>query len=333
MSKLNGVYICPTGIGLKKAGDAAFNPGVKLLAKCTENLIVNPNSVNASDIMELPENGWYTEGSCIDRFLEGEINLQKPKTQNKILMIVNSPVMPVNINGMNQGIWGLGANIEVLGLNTPLRMKTKINSDGSAGGEFTGADELIEQVKNCRKNFDCIALHTFIECPADVASYYFSNGGVNPWGAVEAIVSKYLSNALNKQVVHAPSENESTKVYTRLAVQPHMAPEIVSNCFLFCILKGLHRAPRLVNRGIFGGNVLRNEDIDFLVTPHGCWGRPHEAACKLGIPIIVVEEDTTIFSDGFEYPSYKNLIFVKNYLECAGLLQCMNAGIDHHLIL
>ena len=63
-------------------------------------------------------------------------------------------------------------------------------------------------------------------------------------------------------------------------VSPGIAPEVVSVSYIHCLLKGLHKAPRI-------GEQLQNTDVDYLVSPIGCWGRPHEAARKVGIPIIV----------------------------------------------
>ena len=49
--------IIPTGLNCALGGDAAYAPGIKLIAACCDKLIVNPNAVNASDINEIPNNG------------------------------------------------------------------------------------------------------------------------------------------------------------------------------------------------------------------------------------------------------------------------------------
>ena len=72
--------------------------------------------------------------------------------------------------------------------------------------------------------------------------------------------------------------------------------------------------------------------MDFLLTPHGCWGRPHIACQENNIPIIVVKENTTCFSENFSYDG-KKAIFVENYLEAAGLIMAMNSGVDYRTIL
>ncbi|KKL48567.1 hypothetical protein LCGC14_2324210 [marine sediment metagenome] len=63
--------------------------------------------------------------------------------------------------------------------------------------------------------------------------------------------------------------------------------------------------------------------IAVMISPDGCWGRPHIACEEAGIPIVEVLENKTIFSDNTAY----NMIQVDNYLEAAGLLMSMRAGV------
>lgn len=338
MNNLNGVLIIPTGLGCTIGGDAAANPHVKLIASVCKNLIVNPNAVNASDINELPENALYVEGSTIDRLLSKKIGLRKVKTHNRILMVVNKPLAPANVNSKNAGIWGLGAEVEIEVLNKPLVMKASFEDDGTAGGYYLGAKELVEQVKD--RQFDALAIQTPIKCDENLSEYYWRNGGVNPWGGIEAKVSHFISQKLNKPVAHAPIEtvDGEGQTYLKQIVGVTMAPEIISNTYTFCILKGLHKSPQLVvpyPKNDFE-DVLTNRNIDFLLTPHGCWGAPHEAAWKNGIPIIVVENNRTCFSDTFDYPymdlGKRRIIFVKNYLEATGVIKGLESGVDITLL-
>ena len=328
MININGVMIIPTGLGCLQGGDAAFNPGVKLISQCCNRLIINPNAINASDVNEMPSNCLYTEGSTIDRFLEGEINLQEIKIYNKILCVVNSPACHANRNAVNAGIWGLGADITLLELTTPLIMTACINEDGTAGGTVIGWETLVEQVTDL--DYDVLAIHTPIDCPPEIANNYWKNGGVNPWGRCEAVLSKLLSAALNKQAVHAPVEFLETPLYNSLTVKQSMAPEIISTTYAFCIFKGLHHAP--IIDITCNQNNISNKDIDFLVSPMNCWGRPHEACKNNNIPIIIVKENTTCLKN-IIYPDYKSIIFVENYLEAAGVIMCMNAGINYKTII
>ena len=98
--------------------------------------------------------------------------------------------------------------------------------------------------------------------------------------------------------------------------------------FIHCILKGLNKAPKLVcvdtNRK--SRDMLGYEDVDLLISPMGCFGRPHKACIDKGIPIMVVRENKTAlnnFEDGDD-----RFIFVDNYIEAAGMIMCMKAGVD-----
>lgn len=330
---LNGVLIIPTGLSCKYGGDAAYLPGIKLIASCVNKLIANPNACNASDINEMATNVLYTEGSTIDRFLEGTINLKETKTHNKILCVVNSPVTPGSINATNAGIWGLGAEIALLELTTPLRLKAFVNDDGSAGGEVIGWKELVDQVRDL--DFDILTIHTNIECDQEVADKYWRGEiEVNPWGKCESMLSKLVSSALNKQAVHSPIDFLQDNLYNKQIVKVSQSPEIISNTYAFCMFKGGHRAP-LIDPDLDSRN-LSYKDIDFLLTPIDCWGRPHEACFNSGIPIIIVRDNTTCFKN-FQYPEKTNgsskLIWVNNYLEAAGVIMSMVAGVDYRTII
>ncbi len=312
---MNTVMIIPTGIGCEIGGHAGdANPVAKLLGSVSDILVVHPNVVNASDINEIPNNALYVEGSILDRFLEEKIELQFVKN-NKILLAVNMPLRNETINAVSASRVTLGINIEIIVLNTPLEMiATKEN--GEATGVVKGWKELVEQVKEY--HFDALAITSAITVSEEIAKNYLENGGVNPWGGVEAKASRLIATALNKPVAHGPMDtehNEWTKTYNPI-VDPRMAPELVSVCYLQSVLKGLHKAPRI-------GQGLSVNDIDVLISPYGCWGRPHEACYKKGIPIIMVIENGTILNKPFKH----NTIIVESYLEAVGVIKAMEIGI------
>ena len=98
-----------------------------------------------------------------------------------------------------------------------------------------------------------------------------------------------------------------------------MAAEMVSVAYLHCILKGLHKAPR-----IDYNNGLSVDDIDFLITPINCVGEPHYACLAAGIPVIAVRENKNVLND--EMPP--EFIITDNYIEAAGILIAYKAGIN-----
>lgn len=318
---MNVVLLIPTGIGCEIGGHAGdANPVAKLIGACCDKLIIHPNVVNASDVNEMPDNALYVEGSILDRFLSGEIKLREVH-QNKILVAVNSPVTADSINAINAGRATIGIDADIIELKTPLQMIATMEN-GCATGIVNGWQELIKQV--AIYDFDALAIHTPITVDRQVALNYFQHGGVNPWGGVEAKASKLIATALNKPVAHAPidtvtiDDKELYFIHEKI-VDTRIAVEAISRCYLHCVLKGLHRAPRIEN---INGNGLSCNDIDFMLSPHGCIGIPHNACILNRIPVIVVKENTTVFSE----LNYR-FTYVENYLEAAGLITAYRAGI------
>lgn len=317
---MNVVLIVPTGIGCEIGGHAGdASPVAKLIGKCCDKLITHPNVVNASDINEMPENTLYVEGSILDRFLRGEIYL-KEVFYNKILLVVNQPSIPDTINAMNAARMTIGADIEIVELKTKLSM-TGFYKNGKADGKVDGWIELCDQIKN--HSYDALAIQSDIRVDKITKLNYLRNGGVNPWGGIEAITSKLIADKLDKPVAHSPftdwSKREDDLCDFFEIVDSRMAAEMVSVAYLHCILKGLHKAPR-----IDYNNGLSVDDIDFLITPINCVGEPHYACLAAGIPVIAVRENKNVLND--EMPP--EFIITDNYIEAAGILMAYKAGIN-----
>lgn len=317
---MNVVMIIPTGIGCEIGGHAGdANPYAKLLSSCCDNLIIHPNVVNASDINEMTENMWYTEGSILDRFLRGEIFIQRPY-YNKILLAVNNPIDNDTINAANAAKATIGADIEVVELDTPLTMTGYYDENRKATGHVTGWLELVDQLQEY--DFDALGLQTLIDIDIQTKLDYLKYGGVNPWGGVEAIASRLVAEKLDKPVAHAPyvnwKEESQDLVGFDQVVDHRMAAEMVSLCYIHCVFKGLHRAPRIdYEKG------MSVDDVDFLITPIDCYGPPHQACEENDVCIIAVEENTNVC--GGVTPN--GAIRAKTYLEAVGLLQSYKAGV------
>jgi len=310
---MNIVMIIPTGIGCEIGGHCGDgNVVARLLGQCCDTLVLHPNVVNASDLNEMPPNSLYVEGSQLDLFLQGKTFLQEVHS-NKVLVVVNKADYQ-SINAVSAARISLGIDAEILELKTPLTMVAKF-VDGLATGDVEGWEELVEQVLPL--DFNALAIATPITVDKDVMTTYFESGGVNPVGGVEAKASKLIARKIGKPVAHGPVDyalNELKEI-----VDPRIAVETITENFIHCILKGLHKAPRLnARRG------LSVDDIDCMVSPYGCFGPPHEACLKAGIPVIVVRENKSVLT----HPEHEKFIYVANYLEAAGLIMAMRAGID-----
>ena len=309
---MNVVMIIPTGIGCEIGGHCGDgNAPARLLGACCDNLVLHPNVVNASDLNEMPENALYVEGNHLDRFLEGKLFLEKVKS-NKVLVVVNKADYQ-SINAVSAARATIGLDAEILELRAPLRLIARMEN-GVAGGDVINWKELVAQVKDLE--FDALGIATPITVDNEALAAYWRHGGVNPVGGVEAIATRLIGEALDKPCAHGPVDYALTGF--KEVVDPRIAVEIITENFIHCLLKGLHKAPRLSTR-----DGLSNRDVDCMVSPYGCFGAPHQACLDAGIPVIVVRENKSCL----KHPEHPKFIYVENYLEAAGMLMAMRAGV------
>ena len=115
-------------------------------------------------------------------------------------------------------------------------------------------------------------------------------------------------------------------------VDPRIASEAISSTFLMCVLKGLHKSPRIIrDSSIFGhAGIITNADISCLIIPDGCVGLPILAAMEQGIPVIAVRENKNRMQNCLEdYPFQPGKLFiVDNYLEAVGVMNALKAGVS-----
>jgi hypothetical protein len=115
-------------------------------------------------------------------------------------------------------------------------------------------------------------------------------------------------------------------------VEPRKAAEVISSTYLFCVLKGLNRAPRVVTNptGAYDPSMLSAEDISCLVIPDGCVGLPTLAAVQQGIPVIAVRNNTNLMRNDLAELPFRagQLKYAENYYEAAGMLAAMRHGVS-----
>lgn len=114
-------------------------------------------------------------------------------------------------------------------------------------------------------------------------------------------------------------------------VDPRKAAEMTSLTFFNSVLKGLQRSPRIVSdlAVMRDHSVLTASDVSVLVQPEGCLGLPTLAALEQGISVIAVRENTTCMRNRLGDLPWMEGQFrvVDNYLEAAGVMLAMRAGI------
>ena len=338
--QFNVVLVVPTGIGADiggHAGDAA--PVARLLGAACDTLITHPNVVNASDLNEMPDNGLYVEGSVLSRLLMGTVGLQRVRA-NRVLVIIDEhpDEMFVNLamNAVNAARTAFGLDCpRVVKLDPSIKLIAEYGASGSAVGRVEGLEILFDVLDEYRREYDAVAISSVISVPTTFHIDYFQSKGkmINPWGGVEAMLTHTVSTLYNVPSAHSPmlEAAEIANADTGI-VDPRMAAEAVSNAYLHCVLKGLHRSPRIVTDpiGMWHHSVLTAADISCLVIPDGCLGLPTLAALEQGIKVIAVRENKNLMQNDLSALPWATGQFycVDNYWEAAGVLTALKAGVS-----
>ena len=329
-NKFNVCFLIPTGIGCEIGGHAGDGtPVLKLIASSCDKVITHPNVVNASDINEMPKNTLYVEGSHLTQFLMGTIGLKETK-KNKVLVIIdgsNDKFIDLTINSVNSARVTLGLETEVICLKSKIKMKG-ILEENKAVGQISDLDFLINLLDKTKSQFDAIAISSVVNVPEGTHEIYSKSQGdmINPWGGVEAMLTHIVSSKYKKPSAHAPMfEDDKTANLVLGVVDPRIAPEIVSNTFFHCVLKGLYKAPKIV-RPEQGFSI---KDISAMVIPDNTLGLPVLAALHQGVKVIAVKNNNTMKNDLSLLPWRENQFFkCNNYFEANGILNCLKQGIS-----
>lgn len=338
--KFTAVLIVPTGIGAEIGGHAGDAMAVsRLIGAACDQLVTHPNVVNASDINELPEDALYVEGSILTRLLMGTVGLQPVRSNRTIVVIDNNEnetFTNAAINAVNAARATYGFICpKIIRLEPPLIMRSKYQASGRASGEIFGFERVLDVLLKERENYDAVAISSTIQVPLNYHQDYFDMDGkmINPWGGVEAMLTHAISSLLDVPSAHSPMfESELIANMDPGIVEPRMAAEAISLTFLQCILKGLHRSPRIVTDPIHisAPGIVSAADVSCLVIPDGCLGLPTIAALHQGIPVIAVRENKNLMQNDLSKLPWAAGQFhvVENYWEAVGVMTAIRAGLD-----
>ena len=338
--EFNIALVVPTGIGAEIGGHAGdAGPVARMLGELSDNLLLHPNVVNASDVNEMPDNTLYIEGSVLTRLLMGTVGLQRVRN-NRLLIVVAEHDDELFVNAAINAVNGARASFgllvtEIVRLQEPLYLNGGYSASGRAVGRIAGINGLMSVLDRRKGSFDAVAISSVIDVPKEAHQAYFDGEGtmVNPWGGVEATLTHLLSSVYSLPTAHSPMfESRDIANMDPGVVDSRMAAEAVSLTFLQCILKGLQKSPRIQagSTVMEDGNLLTAADVSCLVIPDGCLGLPTLAALEQGIPVIAVEENRNIMKNDLSVlPWPKGKFYrVSNYWEAAGVISSLRAGID-----
>ena len=336
--KFNAVLLVPTGIGAEVGGHSGDGgPLSRLLASTCDNLITHPNVVNAADINESPENALFVEGSVITRLLMGNVGLQKVRS-NRVMLVLDKHedkfIHECAINSASAARAALGLDCPlVVMMDKRVLMHSLYSTSGRAVGHIEYLERLCEVLQENRNQFDAVALSTLIKVPESFHKDYFHKSDmVNPWGGVEAMLTHTISLIFDVPSAHSPMQTSREIMNLDVGVvDPRKSAEAVSTTYLHCILKGLHKSPRIISNPSAHGNpgLLTATDISCLVIPDGCVGLPTLAALEQEIPVIAVKENKNRMKNNLEELPFApgKFFIVENYWEAVGVMNALKAGV------
>ena len=334
----NVVMLVPTGIGAAIGGHAGdATPAATLLSSVCDTLITHPNVFNASDIIQIPSNALYVEGSMITQLMMGSIGLRRVRN-NRLLVLIQAhqDTMFTNaaINSVNAARSSYGLNVSVVELDRRFRMCSEYTPSGGAAGRVEGIEHIYDLLDARQGEFDAVAITSVIELPPGLHENYYHLGDeiVNPWGGVEAMLTHAVSLRYRLPSAHAPMlESRAIAEVDFGVVDPRMAAEIISLAFFQCVLRGLQYSPKVASiSGSGPEDGIRVEDISCLVIPDGCIGLPTLAALANGIPVVAVRSNFNQMRNDLDALPWApgQLFHAENYLEATGVVAALRAGID-----
>ena len=337
-STFNVVMLVPTGIGAEIGGHAGdATPAATLLASVCDTLITHPNVLNASDIIQVPPNALYVEGSVLSRLVMGTVGLQRIRA-NRLLVVIQDHqdelLKNAAFNAVNAARSSYGLHVSrAVDIDPRFRMIAKHTAAGTAAGEVEGLEHLWDTLERYLGEYDAVAINSVIDVPAHYHRDYYEERGaiVNPWGGVEAILTHAVSSKYGVPAAHSPMfESREISEMDLGVVDPRMAAEVISATFLQSILRGLQHSPKLLTSGLESASTIAAKNIACLVIPDGCIGLPTLAALQQGIAVISVRENRNIMDNNLDHLPWRpgQFLQVDNYLEAAGLLVALRTGLD-----
>ena len=336
-SSFNVVMLVPTGIGAKIGGHAGdATPAAALLASVCDTLITHPNVLNASDIIQIPPNALYVEGSLNSQLMMGSIGLRRVRN-NRLLVLIQAHEDEVfrnaAVNSVNAARASYGLNANIAEIDPRFRMVSEYSPSGSASGRIEGFEHVYSLLDARIGEFDAVAITSVIELPRDLHENYYRLGDdvVNPWGGIEAMLTHALTLRYGLPAAHAPMLESRVVAETDFGVvDPRMAAEVISLAFLQCVLRGLQKSPAIATVTPEGdGSAIQSANISCLVIPDGCIGLPTRAALLNGIPVVAVRGNTNQMRNDLDSLPWRPNQFtrVENYLEAAGVVAALKVGI------
>ena len=333
----NVIMLVPTGIGAIVGGHAGdATTAATLLSSVCDTLITHPNVLNASDIIQIPANTLYVEGSMITQLMMGAVGLGRIRS-NRLLVLVQAHedqlFTNAAINSVNAARASYGLSASIAEIDPRFRMISEYTPSGAAAGRIDGIEYVYRLLDDRRGEFDAVAITSVIDLPLELHENYYRlvDEIVNPWGGVEAMLTHAVSLRYALPTAHAPMlECRAVAENDFGVVDPRTAAEVISLAFLQCVLRGLQTSPAITTMPLGTSSSIQPANISCMVIPDGCIGLPTLAALQNGIPVIAVRGNTNRMRNDLDLLPWQptQLFRVENYLEATGVVAALRAGME-----
>ena len=329
------ILVIPTGIGCDIGGFAGDGiPVAKLLASASGCLITHPNVMNGGSLSDIDERIFYVEGYSLDKFAKGEIGLKRVN-QQKIGIIfdcgIEKDLLVRHLQVADACIATLGINIDSY-VMTEESMNVVIENQlpGISGGYIKNPSTLIKAgEKLIKRGITAIAVVSKFpeEKNINELDLYREGKGIDPIAGAEAIISHLISKFFKIPCAHAPALEP---IQIKEDLDPRAAAEEIGYTFLPSVLRGLSKAPDLVDLSNSCERItLSAQEVEFVVVPSGALGGEAVLACmERDINVIAVKNKCILNVDNKKI-NYPNILEVDNYFEAAGILLCAREGINN----
>ena len=321
MDKPLVAFIVPTGINASIGGFAGDASTYVQKFSSFFRVITNPNVVNAGCFSGINENMLYVEGSGIDAFFEGKINLAPVSKPNKIGVVfdktIQTGILNVHINTINavKTVYGIDATTYVI-TDEPVGVEYSVDEYNISNGGVKNPRVLLKAAKELvKKGCNAIAVVcAFEDTPGDE----YKNGlGVDPVGGVEAIISHFLTKELQIPVAHSPAFEDLT--IEQEVTDPRAASEYITPTYLPCVLIGLFRAPQFTKKE---EGAIKAKDVKALIMPYDSLGAPCVlSALENKIQVFAVRENQTALNITRQKLGINGIIETATYEECLEYLK------------
>jgi hypothetical protein len=326
--------VVPTGVGARIGGFIAdAGPFVRVVEALSDVVVLHPNVVNGGDFYAGGSRSLYVDGYTLDCFFEGRVRLAGAVAPRRVGLVIESDSTE-HIRRLVNAANGVRAihGIDLIGYarcQGPLGARVLRSASGHYLGLVEDAGPLLEAAGRLQAaGADAIAIVT--TCGGtDVGDWekHYLHSGVNPVGALEALLSRLVTRATGLPSAHAPLYVGALGDYDGI-VDPRVAGEVASGTGLPCVLIGLSRAPSTVAAG---GTAVG--DLTGIIAPYGCAaGVPAHGAQRYGVPLIAVRSNTCVVGVPASALDRGGVVDVASPAEAVAYLAARSAGIAWKLL-